>query len=133
MRKTIEVKKPVKRRSRSRSVSKTTRSRSKSITKKPIKKRSTSKKKIVKKSIKRTKSKKRGLKGGTNITTAAIDTVNSVIGLGKSIGDEVNALMNMGSDFNRASNVKLPNDKSPDAFTSTTGQGVNPQFPKASV
>ncbi len=132
MRKTIEVKKPVRRRSRSRSVSKKiTRSRSKSVSKKPTK-RSTSKRKITKKKSIKKKITKKSQKGG-DIVSASIGTINSAINLGKSIGDEVNALMNMGKDFNRAADVKLPNDKTPDSFTATTGQNVNPTFPAARV
>lgn len=57
-----------------------------------------------------------------------------MIGLGVNIGKEIDAIMHMGSDFNKASNVKLPNQTTPDqSVTDTTSTYKNPTFPKAKV
>ncbi len=89
--------------------------------------RKTSAKKTTNKIIKKQK-------GGTNIGTAAVNTVKSMIDLGKNIGNEIDALMNMGRDFNRATNVKLPNQTTPDQnVINTTGSFKNPTYPKAKV
>ncbi len=89
--------------------------------------RKTSAKKTTNKKIKKQK-------GGTNIGTAAVNTVKSMIDLGKNIGNEIDALMNMGRDFNRATNVKLPNQTTPDQnVINTTGSFKNPTYPKAKV
>jgi hypothetical protein len=92
---------------------------------------------LIKKKYKKKENKKQktlNQKGGANIATAAIDTVKSMIGLGVNIGKEIDAIMHMGSDFNKATNVKLPNQTTPDqSVTGTTSSYKNPTFPKAKV
>ncbi len=73
-------------------------------------------------------------KGGSNIATAAIGTIKSMIGLGVNIGKEIDAIMHMGRDFNKATDVKLPNQTTPDqSVTDTNSSYKNPEFPKAKV
>ncbi len=72
--------------------------------------------------------------GGTNIGTAAVGTIKSMIDLGMNIGKEIDAIMHMGRDFNKATDVKLPNETTPDQkVTSTTGTFTQPKYPAAKV
>ncbi len=88
------------------------------------------KKKVTKKRV----SKHKSQKGGASLPSVAVSTINSMINLGKSIFDEMDAVMNMGKDFNRATNVNLPNQTTPDqAVTSQTQTMKYPTMPKAKV
>jgi hypothetical protein len=74
------------------------------------------------------------MRGGTNIDKAAVDSIKSMINLGKSIGNEIDAIFNMGRDFNRAANVNLPNQTTPDqGVTSVTSKFIQPKYPTAKV
>lgn len=88
------------------------------------------KRKVSKKKI----SKRKSQKGGSSLPSVAVSTINSMINLGKSIFNEMDAVMNMGKDFNKATNVQLPNQTTPDqAVTSQTQQMKYPTMPKAKV
>ena len=88
------------------------------------------KKKVSKKKV----TKRKSQKGGSSLPNVAVSTINSMIKLGTSIFDEMDAVMNMGKDFNKASNVQLPNQTTPDqAITSQTQQMKYPTMPKAKV
>jgi len=74
------------------------------------------------------------MRGGTSIDKAAVDSIKSMINLGKSIGNEIDAIFNMGRDFNRAANVNLPNQTTPDqGVTSVTSKFTQPKYPTAKV
>lgn len=78
--------------------------------------------------------KRKSQKGGSSLPNVAVSTINSMINLGKSIFNEMDAVMNMGNDFNKASNVQLPNQTTPDqAITSQTQTMKYPTMPKAKV
>lgn len=88
------------------------------------------KRKVSKKKI----SKRRSQRGGSSLPSVAVSTINSMIKLGTSIFDEMDAVMNMGKDFNKASNVQLPNQTTPDqSVTSQTQTMKYPTMPKAKV
>ncbi len=73
-------------------------------------------------------------KGGADIVNAAVGTIKSMIGLGVNIGKEIDAIMHMGRDFNKAANVNLPNQTTPDqSVTNTTSSYKDPPYPKAKV
>ncbi len=96
-------------------------------------KRSSTKKQTKRKSTKK-QTKRKSQKGGSSLPSVAVSTINSMINLGKSIFDEMDAVMNMGKDFNKASNVQLPNQTTPDqAVTSQTQTMKYPTMPKATV
>lgn len=96
-------------------------------------KRSNKKVKTVKKTTKK-KTIKKTMRGGTNIDKAAVDSIKSMINLGKSIGNEIDAIFNMGRDFNRAANVNLPNQTTPDqGVTSMSAKFTQPKYPTAKV
>ena len=83
---------------------------------------------------KTTTKRKRTQRGGASLPPVAISTINSMINLGKSIFNEMDAVMNMGKDFNNATNVKLPNQTTPDqVVTSQTQTMKYPTMPKAEV
>jgi hypothetical protein len=87
-----------------------------------------------KKVIKKKTTKRKSQKGGSSLPNVAVSTINSMINLGKSIFNEMDAVMNMGKDFNKASNVQLPNQTTPDqAITSQTQTMKYPTMPKAKV
>lgn len=99
-------------------------------------KRSSKKTKTVKKTTKKVTKKtiKKTMRGGTNIDKAAVDSIKSMINLGKSIGNEIDAIFNMGRDFNRAANVNLPNQTTPDqGVTSMSAKFTQPKYPTAKV
>jgi hypothetical protein len=83
---------------------------------------------------KKTTQRKKRIQRGGSLPSAAISTINSMINLGKAIFTEMDAVMNMGNDFNKASNVQLPNQTTPDqAVTSQTQTMKYPTMPKAKV
>ena len=95
-------------------------------------KRSSKKTKTVKKTTKKVT--KKTMRGGTSIDKAAVDSIKSMINLGKSIGNEIDAIFNMGRDFNRAANVNLPNQTTPDqGVTSMSAKFTQPKYPAAKV
>ena len=86
------------------------------------------------KQTKKKTTKRKSQKGGSSLPNVAVSTINSMINLGKSIFNEMDAVMNMGNDFNKASNVQLPNQTTPDqAITSQTQTMKYPTMPKAKV
>ncbi len=104
------------------------------LTKNKKEKQITKKNIYSKKSIIHNNYKLNNQKGGANIAVAAVDTIKSMIGLGVNIGKEIDAIMHMGRDFNKATNVKLPNQTTPDqSVTSTTSTFKEPTYPKAKV
>ena len=94
--------------------------------------RSSKKTKTLKKTTKKVT--KKTMRGGTSIDKAAVDSIKSMINLGKSIGNEIDAIFNMGRDFNRAANVNLPNQTTPDqGVTSMSAKFTQPKYPAAKV
>ena len=70
----------------------------------------------------------------TSTEKAAINVINSVTNMGKSIFKEIDAIMHMGSDFNKASTVNVTGQSTPDeAVTSQTGSFTAPTLPPARV
>ena len=47
--------------------------------------------------------KKKKQKGGTDVVTASVDVINSMIGLGKSIFTEINSIANIKNDIDNVS------------------------------
>jgi hypothetical protein len=64
----------------------------------------------IKKEIHSPKKQKIIMKGGTNIGTAAKDTVVSLFKTGEAIVEEIKAITNLSKDFNKANNYELPSN-----------------------
>jgi hypothetical protein len=77
------------------------------------------------------KKKKSG--GGSSLPSTAIATLTSMIALGGSIYKEVDDLVNIKKDFEKGTNVKLPNDTTPTLPDVNMQLPPEPKYPPAKV
>jgi len=87
----------------------------------------------TKEDFKKKKKKKSGGGGGSSLPSTAIATITSMIALGGSIFKEVDALVNIKKDFEKGTNVKLPNDTTPTLPDVDMQLPPEPTYPPAKV
>ena len=86
----------------------------------------------TKEDFKKKKKKKSG-GGGSSLPSTAIATITSMIALGGSIFKEVDDLVHIKRDFEKGTNVKLPNDTTPSLPDVDIQLPPEPAYPEAKV
>jgi hypothetical protein len=79
------------------------------------------------------KKKKKSSGGGSSLPSTAIATITSMIALGGSIFKEVDDLVHIKRDFEKGTNVKLPNDTTPTLPDVDMQLPPEPKYPPAKV
>ncbi len=82
---------------------------------------------------KKKKSSSGGGSGGSSLPSTAIATIMSMIALGGSIFKEVDDLVHIKRDFEKGTNVKLPNDTTPSIPDVDMQLPPEPSYPEPKV